>query len=49
MDTSCCCPPDTRQNLVWVQGSLGRVCYRISRRQPMIQMLRIRIQDLFFV
>ncbi|CAH1965492.1 unnamed protein product [Acanthoscelides obtectus] len=49
MDNSSCCPPNTQQNLVWVQGSLGRVRYRISGRQPMIRTLRIRIQDLFFV
>ncbi|CAH2013785.1 unnamed protein product, partial [Acanthoscelides obtectus] len=24
-DNSSCCPPNTQQNLVWVQGSLGRV------------------------
>ncbi|CAH1958732.1 unnamed protein product [Acanthoscelides obtectus] len=24
MDNSSCCPPNTQQNLVWVQGSLGR-------------------------
>ncbi|CAH1981461.1 unnamed protein product, partial [Acanthoscelides obtectus] len=49
MDNSSCCPPNTQQNVVWVQGSLGRVWYRISRRQPMILTLRIRIQDPFFV
>ncbi|CAH2006718.1 unnamed protein product, partial [Acanthoscelides obtectus] len=25
MDNSSCCPPNTQQNLVWVQGSFGRV------------------------
>ncbi|CAH2016414.1 unnamed protein product, partial [Acanthoscelides obtectus] len=25
MNNSSCCPPNTQQNLVWVQGSLGRV------------------------
>ncbi|CAH1954510.1 unnamed protein product [Acanthoscelides obtectus] len=49
MDNSSCCPPHTQQKLVWVQGSLGRVWYLISRRQPMTQTLRIRIQDPFFV
>ncbi|CAH1997409.1 unnamed protein product, partial [Acanthoscelides obtectus] len=49
MDNSGCCPPNTQQNLVWVQGSLGRVWYRISRRQPMIRTLKIPIQDQFFV
>ncbi|CAH2004953.1 unnamed protein product, partial [Acanthoscelides obtectus] len=48
-DNSSCCPPNTQQNLVWLQGSLGRVWYRVSRRQPMIRTLRIRIQDPFFV
>ncbi|CAH1966784.1 unnamed protein product [Acanthoscelides obtectus] len=48
MDKSSCCPPNTQQNLVWVQGSLWRVWYRISRRRPMIRTLRIRIQDPFF-
>ncbi|CAH2013218.1 unnamed protein product [Acanthoscelides obtectus] len=43
MDNSSCCPPNTQQNLVWVQGSLERVWYRISRRQPMIRTLRSRI------
>ncbi|CAH2014640.1 unnamed protein product [Acanthoscelides obtectus] len=32
MDNSSCCPPNTQQNLVWVQGSLGRMWYRISKR-----------------
>ncbi|CAH1974060.1 unnamed protein product [Acanthoscelides obtectus] len=49
MDNSSCCPPNKQHNLVWVQGSLGHVWYRISRRQPMIRTLRIRIQDPFFV
>ncbi|CAH2021524.1 unnamed protein product [Acanthoscelides obtectus] len=49
MNNSSCCPPNTQQNLVGVQGSLGRMWYRISRRQPMIRTLRIRIQDPFFV
>ncbi|CAH2007306.1 unnamed protein product [Acanthoscelides obtectus] len=49
MDNSSCSPPNTQQNLVWVQGSLGRVWYGISRRQPVIRTLRIRIQDPFFV
>ncbi|CAH1986391.1 unnamed protein product, partial [Acanthoscelides obtectus] len=49
MDNSSCCPPNTQQNPVWVQGSLGRVWYRMSRRQPMIRTLRIRTQDPFFV
>ncbi|CAH1971918.1 unnamed protein product, partial [Acanthoscelides obtectus] len=49
MDNSSCCPPHTHQNLVWVQGSLGRMWYRITRRQPMIRTPRIRIQDPFFV
>ncbi|CAH1958979.1 unnamed protein product [Acanthoscelides obtectus] len=49
MDNSSYCPPNTEQNFAWVQGSLGRVWYRIYRRQPMIRTLRIRIQDPFFV
>ncbi|CAH2010779.1 unnamed protein product [Acanthoscelides obtectus] len=49
MDNSSCCPPNTQQNLVWVQGSLERMWYRISRRQPMIRTLRFRIQDPFCV
>ncbi|CAH1995396.1 unnamed protein product, partial [Acanthoscelides obtectus] len=49
MDNSSCCPPNTQQNIVWVPESLGRVWYRISRQQPMIQTLKIRIQDPFFV
>ncbi|CAH2005061.1 unnamed protein product [Acanthoscelides obtectus] len=49
MNNSSCCPLNTQQNLVWVQGSLGRAWYRISRRQSMIRTLRIRIQDPFFV
>ncbi|CAH1954861.1 unnamed protein product [Acanthoscelides obtectus] len=48
-DNSSCCSPNTQQNPVWVQGSLGRVWYRISRRQAMIRTLRIRIQDPLFV
>ncbi|CAH1983198.1 unnamed protein product [Acanthoscelides obtectus] len=48
MDNSSCCPPNNK-NLVWVQGSLERVWYRISRRQPIIRTRRIRIQDPFFV
>ncbi|CAH1988704.1 unnamed protein product [Acanthoscelides obtectus] len=43
MDNSSCCPPNRQQNLVWAQGSLGGVWYCISRRQPMIGTLRIRI------
>ncbi|CAH1955001.1 unnamed protein product [Acanthoscelides obtectus] len=49
MDSSSCYPPNTQQNLLWVQGNLGRVWYRISRRQPMIRTLIIRIRDLFFI
>ncbi|CAH1970059.1 unnamed protein product [Acanthoscelides obtectus] len=49
MDSSSCCPPNTQQNLVWVQGGLVRMWYRISRRQPIIRTLRIQIQDPFFV
>ncbi|CAH1964513.1 unnamed protein product [Acanthoscelides obtectus] len=49
MDNFSCCPPNTQQNLVWVQESLGRVWCRMSRRQPMIPTLRVRIQDPFFV
>ncbi|CAH1990410.1 unnamed protein product [Acanthoscelides obtectus] len=32
MGNSSCCPPNTQRNLVWVQGSPGRVWYRISKR-----------------
>ncbi|CAH1962523.1 unnamed protein product [Acanthoscelides obtectus] len=49
LDNSSCCLPNTQENLVWVQRSLGRVWYRISRRQPVIRTLRIRIQDPFLV
>ncbi|CAH1958685.1 unnamed protein product [Acanthoscelides obtectus] len=49
MDNSSFCPPNTQQNIIWVQESLGRVWYRISRRHPMIRTLRIRIQGPFFV
>ncbi|CAH1970088.1 unnamed protein product [Acanthoscelides obtectus] len=49
MYNSSCCPPNTQQSLAWMQGSLGRVWYRISTRQPMIRTLRSRIQDPFFI